>query len=147
MAESGAIFGAELRSERERRGISLEKMCAETKLNLRYLAALEQGEFKALPGGVFRRGVVRAYLSAVGLAEHIWMPRFDSTYATFAGANRDSSEKDDAWVTFAVNVKRNRGVQQRRNLKRWLGVLALFLILGGAGWAVWHYLWQGAVHH
>jgi cytoskeleton protein RodZ len=147
MAESGAIFGAELRSERERRGISLEKMCAETKLNPRYLSALEQGDFKALPGGVFRRGVVRAYLSAVGLAEHIWMPRFDSTYATFAGTNRDSLEKDDSWVTFAVNVKRNRGVRQSRNLKRWLGVLALFLILVGAGWAVWHYLLQGALRH
>ena len=108
MTESGAAFGAELRSERERRGISLERLCAETKLNPRYLDALEQGNFKALPGGVFRRGVVRAYLSCVGLAEQIWMPRFDSSFAGEA-VTSDASGNDDAWATFAVNVKRNRG--------------------------------------
>jgi cytoskeleton protein RodZ len=145
MAKSGALFGAELRSERERRGISLEKMCAETKLNPRYLSALEQGDFKALPRGVFRRGVVRAYLSAVGLAEQVWMPRFESSYASDAGG--EDSQSSDDWVTFAVNVKRNRGIQRRRNLKRWLGVLLLFVILLGAAWAVWHFLLQGAGRH
>jgi cytoskeleton protein RodZ len=146
MAESGALFGADLRSERERRGISLEKMCAETKLNPRYLDALEQGDFKALPRGVFRRGVVRAYLSAVGLAEQVWMPRFESSYASDAGGKDDSQSSED-WVTFAVNVKRNRGIQRRRNLQRWLGVLLLFVILLGAAWAVWHFLLQGAARH
>src|SRR6202453_185316 len=146
MAESGALFGADLRSERERRGISLEKMCAETKLNLRYLSALERGDFKALPRGGFRRGVGRAYLSAVGLAEQVWMPRFESCYASDTGGE-DSQGSNDAWVTFAVNVKRNRGIQRSRNLKRWLGVLLLLIILLGASWAVWTYLLQGAMRH
>jgi cytoskeletal protein RodZ len=146
MTESGAAFGAQLRSERERRGISLERLCAETKLNPRYLDALEQGDFKALPGGVFRRGVVRAYLSCVGLAEQIWMPRFDSSFAREAGAlQSDSSGGADAWATFAINVKRNRGGQRSSTLARWLGVLAIFLVLLAAGWTTWHFLLRGSM--
>jgi cytoskeleton protein RodZ len=145
MAESGAVFGAQLRSERERRGISMETMCVETKLNRRYLDALEQGDFKALPGGVFRRGVVRAYLKCVGLAEAMWMPRFDDSYATHMGTAETERKDDAAWATFAFNVKKNRGVRQRSNLGRWLGVLALFLLLAGAAWAVWHYILHQAL--
>jgi len=144
MAQSGAAFGAELRSERERRGISIERLCAETKLNPRYLDALERGDFRALPGGVFRRGVVRAYLGCVGLAEPVWMPRFDSSFAREAGGP-DAAAKADAWVAFAFNVKRNRGVRQRSNMSRWLGVLAMFVALAISGWAVWHFILHGAL--
>jgi hypothetical protein len=84
----------------------------------------------------------------VGLAEQIWMPRFDSSFAREAGAlNTGSSSADDAWATFALNVKRNRGAQRSSTMARWLGVLALFLGLLSAGWATWHYILQGARLH
>ena len=67
MASLGAEFGERLRAERERIGITLETMSAQTKVNLRHLEALERGDYRVLPGGVFRRGFVRAYLKAVGL--------------------------------------------------------------------------------
>jgi cytoskeletal protein RodZ len=140
MAGVLAGFGDELRSERERRGVSLERMCAETKVNSRHLDALERGDYKALPGGVFRRGIVRAYLSSLGLEEREWMPRFEKSYASFANSTGQTIQPDEAWATFAANVKKDRGPARQRNTARWMGVLALFLLLVAAVWAVWHYL-------
>ncbi len=138
-----AEFGKELRSERERRGMSLEAICAETKVSAQHLAALEREDYKALPSGVFRRGIVRAYLRSLGLDEQVWMPQFEASYGARMGSRSDSGPGDAAWVEFALNVKKGRGAQRRNQTARWLGVLALALIVTGGGWAVWHFLLHG----
>jgi cytoskeletal protein RodZ len=129
-----AGFGAALKAEREGRGLSLDVLSARTKVNLRHLAALEQEDFKALPGGVFRKGIVRAYLSAVGLNEELWMPQFQASYAAVAGV--DDGAGQDAWVAFATNVKRARGSHRESTRLRWLGVVVLFALLAAAAWMV-----------
>ena len=60
-------FGEELRRERELRQISLREVAESTKINLRYLEALERNDFEHLPGGVFNRGFVRAYSQFIGI--------------------------------------------------------------------------------
>ena len=141
MAVAWTGFGEDLRTERERRGISIERLCADTKVNRRFIEALERGDYRELPGGVFRRGFVRAYLKAVGLDETDWMARFEQSYAALARSLGISAEnQEDDWATFAVNVKRNRGASKRQSWKRWLGVLAMLLALIAASWAVWHYM-------
>src|SRR6202020_2822164 len=72
-------FCDELRWERERRKVSIEKICEETKVASRHLLALEAGEYDALPGGVFRKGIVRSYLRALGLDEVPWIERFEAS--------------------------------------------------------------------
>jgi len=146
-AEPVVSFGGELRSERERRGISIEQLCADTKVNQRFIIALEKGDYQALPGGVFRRGFVRAYLNAVGLEESDWLVRFDRSYTDLMrslGVDADKQAED--WATFAVNVKRNRGTLREQFWKRWLGVLVMLMILAVAIWAVWHYLLAVHLH-
>jgi cytoskeleton protein RodZ len=139
-------FGGELRSERERRGISMERLSAETKVNPRHFDALERGDYRALPGGVFRRGIVRAYLGAVGLEQSEWLARFEASYAAQSEkVGTEQEQAEEAWATFAENVKRNRAAPKPRNTERWLGVVALFLLLLAASWAVWHYVLEGRV--
>jgi len=60
-------FGEELRRERELRAISLREVAEATKVNLRYLEAIERNQFEQLPGGVFNRGFVRAYAQFIGV--------------------------------------------------------------------------------
>jgi cytoskeletal protein RodZ len=60
-------FGEELRRQRELRQVSLEEIADSTKVNLRFLEALERNDFDALPGGLFTRGFIRAYATYVGL--------------------------------------------------------------------------------
>jgi len=60
-------FGEELKRERELREITLREISEATKVNLRYLDALERNDFERLPGGVFNKGFVRAYAEYIGV--------------------------------------------------------------------------------
>jgi cytoskeleton protein RodZ len=131
-------FGDELRWERERRKVSMERVSAETKISLRHLQALEAGEYGELPGGVFRKGIVRSYLAAVGLEESPWIERFE---ASLRASGADSQSTD--WTEFAENVRRNRsGGTQKMNM-RWMGVGSMVTMLGVLGWVVWKFALHG----
>jgi cytoskeletal protein RodZ len=54
---------------RKSKGISLSQISEATKISRRYLEAIEQGEFKALPGGVIGVNYVRQYARASGYDE------------------------------------------------------------------------------
>jgi cytoskeleton protein RodZ len=60
-------FGGKLRQARERRGISLRQIAANTKISTAALEALERNDVSRLPGGIFSRAFVRSYAIEVGL--------------------------------------------------------------------------------
>jgi transcriptional regulator with XRE-family HTH domain len=60
-------FGARLRTQRERRGVTLESIVDSTKIKLSLLAALERGDAAQWPRGLFRRAYIRDYACAIGL--------------------------------------------------------------------------------
>jgi transcriptional regulator with XRE-family HTH domain len=63
-------FGECLRRERELRRISLRDVSEATKINIRYLEALERNEFTFLPAGAFTRGFIRSYARFIGADEN-----------------------------------------------------------------------------
>ena len=133
-------FGDELRIERERRKVTLETVCAVTKVSIRHLEALEDGKYSELPGGVFRKGIVRSYLGAVGLDEVAWLQRFE---ATLRETGTVPSTEDNDWVEFAENVRRNRGGVKRGTGSRWMGVAMMAVMLVVLGWSVWKFVLHG----
>jgi transcriptional regulator with XRE-family HTH domain len=60
-------FGSRLRTQRERRGVTLESIVDSTKIKLSLLEALERGEASQWPRGLFRRAYIRDYAHAIGL--------------------------------------------------------------------------------
>jgi cytoskeleton protein RodZ len=62
-------FGARLKREREKRGVTLDDISLSTKIGKRFLSALEEEHFDQLPGGIFSRGFVRAYARHLGIDE------------------------------------------------------------------------------
>ncbi|HEY3064610.1 MAG TPA: RodZ domain-containing protein [Methylomirabilota bacterium] len=54
-------MGSYLRELRQQRGLSLDEMARSTRVASRYLEALENDDFRALPAPVFTRGFIRAY--------------------------------------------------------------------------------------
>src|SRR5216684_1069702 len=65
MAEES--FGRRLRSERERRRITLELIAANTKIGVGLLKGLERDDVSRWPSGLFRRSFMRSYAVAIGL--------------------------------------------------------------------------------
>ena len=69
-------LGEGLRATRESAGRSLAALSVATRVHVRYLTALEEGDFSALPSRVFAIGYVRAYAAALGLDEQLAVERF-----------------------------------------------------------------------
>jgi cytoskeleton protein RodZ len=60
-------LGTSFRKSRESLHLSIEKIAAETRINPRFLEAIENERFDLLPGGVFNRGFIRSYAVRLGL--------------------------------------------------------------------------------
>jgi cytoskeleton protein RodZ len=134
-------FCDELRGERERREISIETICEVTKISSRHVRALEAGEYNELPGGVFRKGIVRSYLRVLELEEVPWIERFEATLREHGTSEPDEED----WAEFAENVRRNRGGAEPSNKLRWMGVVMLLAALTAMGWGVWKFALHGWV--
>jgi transcriptional regulator with XRE-family HTH domain len=60
-------FGPRLRSERERRGISLDTIAVVTNVSIELWQGLERNDFSRWPTGIFARAFIRDYAKALGL--------------------------------------------------------------------------------
>lgn len=136
-------FGVDLKKAREAKGVTLEAIAAATKITVRYLQAVEREDFEQLPGGVFRKSIVRSYARTAGLDEEAWVNRYKET----AHEEDTFREDDPAWMEFAENVGRSRGHDTREHagLRRWAGVVALLLLVVGMSWFVWGYVHNKAI--
>lgn len=65
-AESSTDFGGRMKRLREERGVALRQIAQTTKISVSALEALERNDVSRLPGGIFSRGLVRAYAEQVG---------------------------------------------------------------------------------
>ena len=70
-------IGQALKHEREERHLSIEEVSSTTRIPRRALESLEEDRFEDLPSGVFVRGFIKAYASAVDIDAGEVLARFD----------------------------------------------------------------------
>jgi cytoskeleton protein RodZ len=119
-------FGEDLRMERLSRGIALEDITAVTKISQQNLLALEQEQFRQLPGGILSKGIVRGYTGALGLDQQDWTDRFLKAYTASGNVIEDSN----GWTAFASNVGKSRMIRREAmELRlRWAGAIGLAFV-------------------
>ncbi len=110
---SSTPFGEHLKREREMRGVSLEEIAAATRINTRFLEAIESERWDQLPGGVFNRGFIRSIARFLGMDEDSLVAEYDldvkgnghSHYAVVLPAEKMASRNwRPAAVAFAALV-------------------------------------------
>lgn len=67
MDEQDSVLG--LATIRKNRGITLQQIASETKIGVRTLEAIERGEFRKLPGGIYDTNYIRQYARAIDYDE------------------------------------------------------------------------------
>jgi cytoskeleton protein RodZ len=67
MNDEKSVLG--LATVRRNRGITLEQISAATKIGVRSLAAIETGDFRVLPGGIYATSYIRQYARAIDYPE------------------------------------------------------------------------------
>lgn len=68
MDDDRAPIGVRLREARMRQGLDLADCAAATRIRERYLIAIEDGRFEALPDPAYVNGFVRAYAAHLGVS-------------------------------------------------------------------------------
>jgi cytoskeletal protein RodZ len=67
MNDEQSVLG--LATIRRNRGISLQQIAESTKISVRALEAIERGEFRKLPGGIYNTSYIRQYARAIDYDE------------------------------------------------------------------------------
>jgi cytoskeleton protein RodZ len=120
-------FGERLKRERELREVSLDEITSATRIGPRFLDALENEDWKALPGGVFNRGFVRSIARYLGLDEEQFLAEYDLAHNSQMQPEPQRPEEripsPPKWIPFALII----------------GALALIVVLFAAGLYVWRY--------
>jgi hypothetical protein len=80
MQLSRETFGPTLKTERDRRGITLQAIADSTKIGVSLLAALERNDLTRWPKGIFRRAFVREYVAALGLPPEAFVEEFSRLF-------------------------------------------------------------------
>jgi transcriptional regulator with XRE-family HTH domain len=112
-------IGASLAAARETRGYSLADAERLTNVRVKYLSALERGDFDALPGRTYARAFLRTYASALDLEADRFVAAFEEMVP----------EPEDEPI--AVGTPRRRGIIR----PPYLGILvALAVVVGVAAW-------------
>lgn len=123
MSSGERKLGEVLRSEREKRAVTLEQIAASTKINIRLLRSLEEEQFEELPVKPFVRSFVRSYCQFLGLDAETLLNEYDD-YLSRHCRRQDTPDRKFTGYAFE---KRDQD-QTRKVL--W-AVLGSFAVIGG----------------
>lgn len=123
-SEHPESVGAFLKSERERRGFTLEQVASATKIGLKILENLESSRFQDLPAMPFVKGFVRNYCQFLGLSSEKVLELYDS-FLTQKGQERPDKGKGHQGYVF----EQAEGEQAKKVLLSVLGALGVFGVL------------------
>ena len=137
-------FGEELRRERELRQVGLREIAEATKINRRYLEALERNDFTDLPGGLFNRSFVRAYCKTIGIDDEAMV----NAYLLEEQVQSAKVEQfdPDVWrgdPSSRGKARQSAAARTERSPRRvWLWVLVVVILTVSA--AAWIFLRYGS---
>jgi cytoskeleton protein RodZ len=75
-------IGNSLREARERQGLGYPEIELATKIRAKYIRALEEEDFTAIPGDAYIRGFLRTYSDYLGLDGDVYVDEYASRFIT-----------------------------------------------------------------
>ena len=137
--------GEILRSEREKRGLTVKDIEAATSIRALYIQAIEEGNYGIAPGEVYLKGFIRNYAAYLGLDSQQML----ETYKQSKNPPPPEPEPEQSGTADPIKPsdrrrenRANRNVQnvqtgksgQTTSTAKWLGIALGVAIIAGAGW-------------
>ena len=125
-------FGQSLKEAREQKGVSLEEVEEVTRIRQKFLQALEEGNYGALPAETYVKGFLRTYAMYLELDPEEVMALYEGRENEGKAAlsqpgffqPMDISMAAPSWLTPDLVI----------------GALLIIVLLAFGSWAAWHYL-------
>ena len=92
---------------RVKKGISLEQIAQATKIGVRTLQAIEAGEFKKLPGGIYNTSYIRQYAKAIDLDESEILAAYYSVMGISPDAKAEAELRSESGGGLVIRVLRH----------------------------------------
>lgn len=99
-------IGVRLKEAREAKNLSLESLQETTKIQKRYLVAIEQGDFHVLPGKFYARAFIKEYAMAVGINPDELLEEYKSEIP---------STEDESTVQYSRIQRSNKENRREKN--------------------------------
>ncbi|SFQ39552.1 helix-turn-helix domain-containing protein [Salibacterium halotolerans] len=117
-------LGQYLKTKREEQGITIENLQEMTKIQKRYLTAIEEGRYDSLPGSFYTRAFVKSYAEALGLQPE---DVFDSYGAELPQPKQQTTDLPSRAEKAKPKAQKN-GRRRSTVLPALLGVLFLLVV-------------------
>ena len=122
-------IGKRLQEERVNQGRSLEDIKNETKIQTRYLAAVEENDWSKMPGNFYVRAFIREYAEALGM----------DPFALLEEHKNELPQKEDTGQTYVTPSRASRGTKKSNPaIFSFLPKLLVFILVIGIIFGIWY---------
>jgi len=113
------LIAKELKRARENKKLSLEEASQKTKINIKYLIALEKGDFLALPKGLYGKNFLKEYSIFLGLNRSYFLEVYNDSKLL---------KREPAKNLFSNQVVKNKYFLAIPNLLRKILILTIVFV-------------------
>lgn len=123
-------LGTYLKEQREALGVSLEQIQTTTKIQKRYIVAIEEGNYDQLPGAFYARAFIKTYAEALGLD-------VDEVFTTY---KRDLPEPEaQPVVELSRRATYSKSSAPKKSIaKRWIPNIIIIVLIFAIGAALYY---------
>ncbi|WP_078576442.1 helix-turn-helix domain-containing protein [Salipaludibacillus agaradhaerens] len=122
-------LGIRLKNAREEKGYSLDELQRVTKIQKRYLIAIEDGDFSKMPGDFYGRAFVKSYAEAVELDPDMIFEEHKNELP--------QTKKEPVDLPPRVNRSKPKTVRKKSKIASLLPTLVVILFILAIGLAFW----------
>ncbi|MDF2635390.1 MAG: putative transcriptional regulator [Pelosinus sp.] len=119
--------GEILRSERERKGLSVKEIELATSIRTIYITAIEEGNYTIIPGEVYLKGFIRNYANFLDLDSQQIVDLYRQSQNPVAPTNER--------ITSIDNAPKEKPLKEANKSSKWLVIGVL--VVGVASGALW----------
>jgi cytoskeletal protein RodZ len=105
-------YAEELRKAREKKGITLQQMAAKTRIDIKFLEAIDNGNFSFLPE-LYVKAFLKQYAMVVGLDEKETVERYDDAKA----GKLVIKEEGKSLLEQKVDIEKDREIEKETNVE------------------------------
>jgi cytoskeletal protein RodZ len=124
-------IGEFLREAREEKGLTIEDISRETKIQIKYLFALEEGDFSLFSGEIYIKGALRNYARVVGISDSDIISFYEQFKKKHAVEENGDSDKLKKGQNIFLNQKEKKSSSGAALI--WIG-LFVFVVCG----SIWY---------
>lgn len=119
--------GEILRSEREKKGLSVKEIEIATSIRTLYITSIEEGNYSIIPGEVYLKGFIRNYSNYLGLDGQQIVDLYRQNQLPVAPVNETIAPQKNESLS-------EKPTEKNTNFSKWMIVSLLVVVLVGGAW-------------